>query len=305
MKLYLATLFESSFQIGGKFYSRASEAEKYYRRNVQHILASYHYIHKGKRTEIIRTEAHPIFLDSGAFSAMNSGVEIDLRDYIQYVQANRDIIEVVDGQLVASVLDAVGNPQKTYENQKAMELAGVKPLPCFHYGEDERYLEYYVANYPYITLGGMVPISTAQLFYWLDRLWEKYLTDGSGRPRTRVHGFGLTSQDLMSRYPWFSVDSSSWQVIGSIGNILLPDHGTVSMSKDSPARKVLGRHFDNLREIEKNAIRKLFDTLGFEEERLRKDFVPRWAFNCWSFGETSRLINQRPLVFQAEQKGLF
>ena len=83
-----------------------------------------------------------------------------MKEYCRYIQKNEDIIEKVDGMTCASVLDGIGDPLKTYQNQKAMEGMGVVPLPCFHYGEDERYLDYYAANYPYITIGGMVPIST-------------------------------------------------------------------------------------------------------------------------------------------------
>ena len=126
-----------------------------------------------------------MFLDSGAFSAFTLGKVIDLPAYVDYCKRNADIIEF------ASVLDGIGDPLLTFKNQKAMEKLGVTPLPCFHYGEDERYLEYYIKNYDYITIGGMVPIATPQLFHWLDRIWAKYLVDGARRAKIKVHGFGL------------------------------------------------------------------------------------------------------------------
>src|SRR5690606_1202174 len=122
------------------------------------------------------------------------------------------------------------DPLKTYQNQWLMEHTGVQPLPCFHFGEDEQYLEHYIDNYEYITLGGMVPHSNRENKLWLDRIWGKYLTNPDGSPKLKVHGFGMTSLPLMRRYPWHSVDSSSWMQIGSMGNIYVPKWGTISVS---------------------------------------------------------------------------
>src|SRR5690606_17671310 len=125
--------------------------------------------------------------DSGAFSAFTKGVEIDIGDYCRFINRHKESFRV------ASVLDSIGDPKKTFENQKEMERQGTAPLPCFHYGDDEWYLKHYLDNYEYITLGGMVPIDTRSLRVWLDRLWSQFLTDEKGKPRVKVHGFGLTS----------------------------------------------------------------------------------------------------------------
>lgn len=38
----------------------------------------------------------------------------------------------------------------------------------------------------------------------------------------KVHGFGLGSPDYVFRYPWYSVDSSSWRKTASIGKAWIP-----------------------------------------------------------------------------------
>jgi hypothetical protein len=181
------------------------------------------------------------------------------------------------------VLDGIGDPLLTYQNQMAMEALGVKPLPCFHYGEDERYLEFYIANYNYVTIGGMVPISTPQLIHWLDRIWERHLTDGSGRPRVKVHGFGLTTMSLMKRYPWFSVDSSTWVQNAANGMIFLPGVGTLNISSKSPSRKFENQHLTTFSGMQRQAIIDYIKELGFDPDRLADEYVSRWAFNCWAF----------------------
>jgi hypothetical protein len=303
VKLYCAGIYTANFDIGGSLYLRLTDAEKRQRESVDNVLESYHYIHRQSYVDKIRKDGRQVFLDSGAFSAFTQGIEVDLPGYCEYVKRNRDIIEEVDGDLMASVLDGIGDPLKTWQNQQAMEALGVRPLPCFHYGEDERYLEEYVKNYTYITLGGMVPISTPQLFHWLDRIWEKYLTDSSGHPRLKVHGFGLTSIDLMTRYPWYSVDSSSWVQIARTGGMMLPRGKVVSISERSPSRKVAGQHVDNLPEELSAPIIAELESYGVDVKRARETYLARWAFNIWSFSEIGRNIPDH--AFQPEQELLF
>lgn len=303
MKLYLAGLYTSNFNIGGRIFQRLTDREKQIRWDVENYLESYHYIYRQSFVDKIRADKKKVFLDSGAFSAFTKGVNVDIKGYCRYIEKNRDIIEEVDGVLCASVLDGIGDPLKTWQNQETMESLGVKPLPCFHYGEDERYLEHYIANYEYITLGGMVPISTPQLIHWLDRLWERYLCDPSGRPKVKVHGFGLTSLPLMKRYPWFSVDSSTWVQWAANGMLLIPGMGQINISSKSSSRKIAGQHLTTYPDSTKRAIIDHLEGLGFDADRLADEYISRWVFNIWAFpaeGEKSTLT-----TFKRHQPELF
>lgn len=299
MKLYIAAAIYNGMQLGGTVHGRLTPVQQEHRRQVKYLLESYHYFNKQKMVDATRAGGETIFLDSGAFSAYTQGVEIDLPTYCRFIQEHNDIIDV------ASVLDAVGDPLKTWQNQQAMEALGTKPLPCFHYGEDERYLDHYVANYEYITLGGMVPISTPALLLWLDRLWEKHLTDSTGKPKVKVHGFGLTTIKLMKRYPWYSVDSSSWVQISSIGAVIHPDHGTIYLSHTSPARKQEGRHFDTMSRIEQAQLAHEFAALGYSVQELRTSYLARRTFCMWAYTELNRRIDSVGKSFVNEQQGLF
>lgn len=305
MKLYLAGLYTSNFDEHGRLFARLTEPEKYHRKNVRYFLESYHYIHRQSYVDKIRRDGKKVFLDSGAFSAFTKGVEIDIPGYCRYIKENEDIVEKSDGILCASVLDGIGDPLKTWQNQQYMESLGVQPLACFHYGEDERYLEWYISKYEYITLGGMVPISTPQLKLWLDHIWEKYLTDGSGRPRLKVHGFGLTTLSLMERYPWYSVDSSSWVQIAANGNILIPGLGMVSVSTSSPTAKQEAKHLLTIPGMQREALIKRLADYGFEVERLTVEYVSRWTFNCMAFREINDRYTQADPKLVVDQMRLF
>jgi len=299
VRVFIAGLYTANFAKGNKQYELLTDREKEGHDLCRNRLESYHYINKQAFVDRIRENGEKVFLDSGAFSAFTLGKQIDLPAYVNYCKANADIIEH------ASVLDGIGDPLQTYKNQKRMEALGVRPLPCFHYGEDERYLEYYMANYEYITIGGMVPISTPQLFLWLDRIWGKYLTDGSGRPRLKVHGFGLTSYPLMVRYPWYSVDSSSWVQIGAHGNIFMPEFGTIAVSSKSPNAKVQNQHIDTLPSELTQAVEQKLIAQGYDPQRMRDVTYARWAYNAWAYDKLGRDLEGRDARFQNQQETLF
>ena len=283
MRIYLAAMMQNGFHHGSQAYLRLTDRERQIVDSVKYRLDSYHYIGNERVATRIRSTGLRIFLDSGAFSAFTQGITVDVAQYCRYIKEYQDIIAVEAGTPLASVLDAIGDPTGTWINQKRMEDLGVRALPCYHYGEPPEVLQYYAANYDYITIGGMVPISTAQLRIWLDEVWGKYLTNSDGTPKIKVHGFGLTSVSLMARYPWYSVDSSSWVQTGGIGNIFLPQFGMVAISEHSPNIKEQNKHFDNLPGPQQQALLAIIERMGFDIERLRKEHLSRKVFNIATY----------------------
>ncbi len=305
MHLYFAGIYANGLVPGARTYLSLTPEERAARDAILFHLESYHYIDNATKIRQIRRDKKTVFLDSGAFSAYTKGVEISVRDYVQYIKDNRDIIIDEDGALLASVLDGIGDPLKTFQNQAEMERLGVTPLPCFHYGEDERYLDFYIQHYPYITLGGMVPISKPQLRLWLDRIWRDHLCDKDGKPKLKVHGFGMTSLDLMLRYPWHSVDSSSWVQVGSNGAVYTRSWGTVHVSEHAPSRKTEGRHYDTMPRPQQEAFEAEIAANGFTIKRLREEYVSRWVYSICTFNQIQREILNKERVFKPEQEDLF
>lgn len=293
MNLFTAAVFSNNYMKGQARYEKLTDVERNIVHDLPNILESYHYVGAQKLVDSMRQNNAKIFVDSGAFSAFTLGVNIDVIEYCNYIKRNLDIIRVEDGVVMASVLDGIGDPLQTYRNQCIMEQQGAKPLPCFHAGEDERYLEHYVKNYEYITLGGLVGSSTKALAVWLDRIWNNYLVDGSGKPRIKVHGFGITALPLMQRYPWYSVDSSSWIQSAAFGSIVTPEWGPLSVSDQSPSRHDAGQHICNLTPIEQEVVFRKLEERGFTYERLSTVYESRAAFNLWAFGAINELVNAK------------
>lgn len=308
-RLFLAGLYTSSFDKGGRLYAKCTPYEQWQRDYASNLLESYHYIHRQAYVDRIRKDGRQVFLDSGAFSAWSKGVTIDMRAYCDYIKRNDDILLKVDGDLWASVLDAIGDAEQTFQNQLAMEKLGVRPLPCFHFGEDPKYLEYYVANYTSITIGGLVGKSDNVTRPWLDMIWEKYMIDGAGRPKLRVHGFGLTRPDLMRRWPWYSTDSSSWVQIAAAGGVLvLPEARVISVSSQSPNRKVENQHLTTIPEVMRTAVNAKLRSYGGDPERLQTEYLSRWCYNIYSYSLLGEIIDSErgpDPVYVPEKYSLF
>jgi len=300
MNLFHAAVWTNGFMPGQKQHEKLNDREKEIVINTPHVLDSFHYIKSPRIVNEIRTQGGKVFLDSGAFSAHSLGVVIDINDYANYVIQNRDIIRHEDGVCMASVLDGIGDDLQTWKNQIELERLGAPCLPCFHFGEDDRYLDWYVRRYPYITIGGLVGKSNPDVIKWLDRIWEKYLLDGSGKPRLKVHAFGVTRIELMERYPWHSVDSSSWIQYAVYGHIFFPEFGSLTASAKSPGRHDAGRHVTTLTAPEQEFVLKRLLEDGFDYERIANVYEARAMFNNLSFQRLNVILNEH----FAERKGV-
>jgi len=159
-----------------------------------------------------------LFLDSGAFSAFTKKVEINIDEYIAFIKEHSDYIDIYAN------LDVIGNAEATYENQKYMESKGLKPLPTYHLTSDKKWLKLYADNYEYLAIGGLAAklLTGPELLKELDLIFSEYICGPDGFPRLKTHGFGLTSVDLLIRYPWYSADSTSWVLCSRFGSAFVP-----------------------------------------------------------------------------------
>lgn len=298
MKLYLAAAYNSTMGRHQGAYKRLSPAAKYAMDYCKHYLESYHYLGSERLINEIRRDERKVFLDSGAFSAFSLGVDVNIEDYAAFCKKNADII------LMPSVLDAIGDHVGTWENQKRLEDLGVQCLPCFHFGEPEEVLDYYLEHYDYITIGGMVPISSPNLVRWLDRIWPDHILDDNGKPRAKVHGFGLTSASLMARYPWYSVDSSSWVQMASFGAVFEPEYGSLHISSKAPNRKNFNQHYNTISQPARDKLDKTFEFYGFTAEELQRCYIHRRAYNALRFNLLAEQIEAQRTEHVVEQKYL-
>jgi queuine/archaeosine tRNA-ribosyltransferase len=150
------------------------------------------------------------FLDSGAFGALSLGRQINIDEYIEYIKDNDNLFELY------TTLDVIGDYERTNLNTDYMEKRGLRPLPVYHVGSPQAELERLIDRYDYIALGGLVALSSkrSNLISWLDYCYAII------KDRIKIHGFGVTAYRLLERYPFYSVDSSSWMRAVQNGNFI-------------------------------------------------------------------------------------
>lgn len=157
-----------------------------------------------------------IFLDSGAWSNYTGKANITLEQYSNFLSKYQQNFTEF------SSLDVLNEGEKSYQNWVDLKRQGFNSIPVFHSNSDIKYLEEYLKHSDRIALGALARVPKTLRLWNLDYIWGKYLTDSGGFPTHKVHGFGLTDIDIMIRYPWYSVDSSTWIKHSCYGLILVP-----------------------------------------------------------------------------------
>lgn len=165
------------------------------------ILASYHFFKKVDLDEMFAplTIKPMVFADCGAYSAFTQGVEINIKDYADWLKRWAHWISV------AVNLDVIRDADATANNQKILERLGCSVIPVFHTGSSLTILDDLCKRYPYIALGGMVGAERNVTLRWSATCMNRTKEYG-----TAFHGFGMTNRKNIETLPWYSVDSASW-----------------------------------------------------------------------------------------------
>ena len=149
-----------------------------------------------------------------------------------------------------------------------------------------------------------------------------YVTDKEGYPIIKFHGFAVTSLRLMLKYPWHSVDSSSWGISAGLGSVYIPflksksppnflKGKAISISNKNPRVRKENLHFSTLSTRHQKLITDyLLDidlTLGvstFDEDGDEKVLVPgvknsplfRRKANVYFYKELQNALDKRGTV---------
>lgn len=161
------------------------------------------------------------FLDSGSFSLWtreakkfmreNPGAGkydyYDTKEFFSYMDSYAEFIKrySVGIDFYANV-DVIPNPELTWRNQQYLEREhDLHPVPVVHYTTNLKWLKFYMdEGYEFIALGGMVGSTSQESCQtWLDKCFELVCPKPSYLPTIKLHGFGITTYELILRYPWY------------------------------------------------------------------------------------------------------
>jgi hypothetical protein len=245
-----------------------------------HVLVTFYYQDKaeGVLNRFSNDSCVGVMIDSGAYSLYNKLKkrkrkpkqdeleEISIDEYMEFLRKHPSRVCVN--------LDHIGDAEKSFQNYSSMRECGFDPLPVFHVGSDPRYLTEYMKLCDYVGIGGLAGKDYRRQRKALDRIFPDFLLDDDGRPRVKLHGFGIGSFELLRRFPWYSADTQSWVEYLRRGFVLVPPYrnGQLSYSEDPWKVKVTlrrkrgskdVRHFRTCPTKEGKLIEKYFEEKGF------------------------------------------
>lgn len=154
-----------------------------------------------------------LLLDSGAFSAWTVGASINLDEYINWVHQIKKRFGSKIKRIECINLDVIPSEDKTptalkkaYDdsmtNLYKMMKAGLNPLPVHHQFEPWSILEDYSKDFKFICLSPNKRVPIKDRATYLDNCFARI------KANNLTHGLGVSKEDFIINYPWFSADSS-------------------------------------------------------------------------------------------------
>lgn len=139
-------------------------------------------------------------LDSGGFTLRKNGEPCDLRRYVEYI--NEFDVKTAFNMDTLCWRESMGN-QIVLERETKATI-----LPVFHYSDwvqdGTTGLRELMGAYPYFSVAALGAPGALERRRFYDDVFALVGT------RNRLHGLGATAIDHMLRYPFYSVDSTTW-----------------------------------------------------------------------------------------------
>lgn len=145
------------------------------------------------------------FLDSWWYSIRIRWLQLSVMDYANFINQYKWMFNVIANMDTSSVEETLNN-QKFLEQETKQTI-----LPVYHRSDlkewNTKLLEEYCEKYDYIALWWVawLGLSPRQKEYYL---WKSFAT--AMKHKTKIHWFGITSMSHLIKYPFYSVDSTSW-----------------------------------------------------------------------------------------------
>lgn len=185
-----------------------------------------------------------LIIDNGAFTVHKKGGEINIDEYIQWLNENDEFIDY------AIALDHIPGirgkektqeevayaPVKTWENYMYMVEKCKSPqklLPVFHQPENFKYLQqildFRIDGEPvrYMCISGNKELTKKQREDWYCEVYD--FIKKSSNPNIKTHILGSATISDAENFPCTSMDASSWIMTGANGSIFT-DRGNILIS---------------------------------------------------------------------------
>lgn len=225
-----------------------------------------------------------LLLDSGAFSCFTLGVKLKLSEYSLWIRQQRG--DTVPWVKFYSALDVIGDADLTWRNLKIMEKDGLKPRPVIHYGYTDKQIVRVVDEYNTFSIGGVVPLlrgsQRGELYRFLDHVVSKAVKRWS---TPVIHGFGISVPSILVRYPFDSVDSSSWLAGARYARVSLWDDNTHKFAAYSLADAAQVNNCPGVAESYGLTVRTIRELFAGDRRKLRSHIAALGLVSYWRMSQ--------------------
>lgn len=229
-----------------------------------------------------------LFIDSGAFSAYTQGREIDLEDYINYLNTYGSYFNVmvqvdfIPGKSnVIQDKDVYLNAPKISWNNFLEMRERLNPdlwdrfIPVFHEGEDFRWLDNMLtwkdpttgSKLDYVGISPHTETTTQKRLTFCKEVFRHIQ---KLNPEVKTHGFGMTALNILPYLNFTSVDSTTWLKGAIYGTILIFRHNKLAAMNVGERTTNSSDHFCYLGDEAKREVSRIIEELGFSTEKLWK-----------------------------------
>lgn len=252
-----------------------------YDMGVRNFLMSYHYIRQRDITKKYQDKGISLFVDSGAYTYMGNSKyqeytpeqwEKQIQSYLNWAKNHKDMIFAM-ASLDLDLL--VGAEQVMEWNRKYFEPFMVETgIPvCFVYHQERAVIswEQHCQRYPYVGISFATGDFDLNTGIELLRIAEKH--------KSLVHGMAMTHTSLLTKLPFYTVDSTTWLVGLQYGEV---NYWT-------------GKKMTRLKKDQwkKNMLNAVCGTKFNREKLLEEDKEEMIKVNVHAFVEAEKFIQER------------
>lgn len=254
-----------------------------------------------RHLDLITNRDNKTFIDSGAYTAFNSGKDVDLDNYISYIDeigenitcfANLDVIP--KGTDTASIKEGCEEGYKNFIYIQEHCKYGYKCNAVYHRKDPVEYLYKYIDIYKqnpkmnYIALGGMATTYSEDAF----RFGHKYCAIIKKHlPNVNIHLFGCTRLNHIEHIKCESTDSTTWIKASIYGTVITP-WGRLNISERRSDEACSVHNFD----LKSRAVVYAFiESLGFTIDEITNDPEKRIQYNVKYLMEWCKNYKYKPV----------
>lgn len=199
---------------------------------------------KGNFEKYYQQGKNHVLIDSGAFSAWNSGKVINREEYLAYIKKLPSEVSKINLDVIPRTGSSQGEKiaccQASFENFLYLNKHVKNVLPVHHYGEDISWAHKMLDHTDHICISPANDTAESVKRTYFRYIWEEL--DFS----VKTHVLGYTSIKGSEMFPFYSVDSISYKAPMLFGNVLIERvDGSIIQSDLKTFAKHFGYEYDS------------------------------------------------------------